>query len=593
MHIYFSLDAPIGWRVGHFQRLPVVSTSGRAIPLTGTFLLRLWTEAAGIIAQFANVRALASMGVRHAFRTDRVVTADATRSVPTLLIDFSSLLFGNSNGSNGDGGGSGDEEWNRWAKRALNVICQDASLDTGEVTLLVKGMLRRPEPTLNLASTGPDDAIAMDPDTGAFSFTIPVALGQPIIQRLRERLQRMERLLELMKVVRSFRLPCDSVTLGRIEVTYSAVPRLTAVVEFPGSRGADNTAPPITVDFAPGNPHIRIRKFLNAMLADKDGLANVLLYLAFTLPILLAFDEIEARSAKIPTTDPATSAMKNTASASASALISSSVSNHVATPTTVGAVASANQPMQRNTTHSANDHQPLPPDAAINTGLVILPHDVSWFRLEYERPQCTFDIRLRQWRDQVRWWVRVSLLSSSSSPSFSSTLFSAAPSSSSTPFSTPASTHNASTSPSSSSLIEPLRAFMRRGGPGWISLGNSIAADIRGAATVVRNLHALVRQHGVAVAVSAPPLPPPQPAPLTPPHRPLTAQQEQQQQQQQQQPRPALDRYPQQRAQLLKVQQQQQQQQQQRQQQHLQMHHPSPASHHPTPPSLPLPLPPQ
>ena len=160
------------------------------------------------------------------------------------------------------------------------------------------------------------------------------------------------------------------------------------------------TDAPMRISFDTGNPHLRIMDFLTTLLNVDGGLEQVALLLGITLPLLRALDAAEA-------------------------------------------------PRTGN-------------DAKQTETPVILSRSAEWFLIRYVTSKCRFDIRLRQRKDELKWFLR-----------------------------------DVSTSEERSSrppgLDRELRALWLDRGDGWFGMRTGIVASVDGVEDLVRRLDELVR----------------------------------------------------------------------------------------------------
>ena len=128
-------------------------------------------------------------------------------------------------------------------------------------------------------------SLAFHPTSSTVAFRLSTPIGQSSVPALLERLARIGRLIRFLDTLKRRALPCSHLSLSALTFTYAAA--LTATIRFETDR-------PMTIAFAPLNPHLRIQDFLAAMLAAKPGLEHVTYILQLTLPLLRAFATIEA-----------------------------------------------------------------------------------------------------------------------------------------------------------------------------------------------------------------------------------------------------------------------------------------------------------
>jgi mediator of RNA polymerase II transcription subunit 14 len=242
------------------------------IPVTGplnatyAFLGILERMAVAIITLYVHQVALAHKGVLHKLQPSKVANPKLT--IPDLYIRFSSLTK------------------EHWAVDVLKLSFQGLGAD-GLCKLVVLG--RTKEPMTQLGSTNmsaADNDVSFHPQSGSFAVRFTVAVGETIIEPLIEKLIRIERLIRLVAIIRRFLLPCLTVSLGRITFRYSQESTSTADVSFSGERE-------MKLHLPPNSPHLRIKRFLENEL-NTDGLERVIIALKVTLPLLIAFDKIEA-----------------------------------------------------------------------------------------------------------------------------------------------------------------------------------------------------------------------------------------------------------------------------------------------------------
>ncbi|KAI9832820.1 MAG: mediator complex subunit [Phylliscum demangeonii] len=277
------LEAPIGYLLGDFERIPTRSVAGKAIDPTYGFLSHLAKVAAGMISNYVNIRALSRLGIQHALHLDSSLLGH----LPTILIRFSSLTARSAL----------DRNARSWAKELLKVRCVRVSPESGQVIMMTEARLLQPIPHLDLVRDRVDDDIVFHPPSGSFAFQVATTVGDPFIPQLHERLTRIGRLISFLKVVSRFNLACETISLGRIVFIYAPERGYKADLRFAGGM-------PVDLKLPQGNPHLRIRDFLVKLLNDGDdrgSLEHVMLMLAVTLPLMQAFDDIERTQAEAGT----------------------------------------------------------------------------------------------------------------------------------------------------------------------------------------------------------------------------------------------------------------------------------------------------
>lgn len=262
-------EAPQQWTVSLNIPIPV----NGALDVTYGFLANLEKISASIITLHTITEDLTSRSVQHQLKPSK--TADTKLIIPDLYIRFSSLI-----------------PRANWGIDALRVTFQSLS-DSGACTLTVCG--RTAEAMTHLGVVGKDIAsadsdVSFHPQTGSYAIRFIVPVGESIIDPLIEKLSRIETLIKFVAVIRRFQLPCLHVSLGRIGFKYSNDAHSTAEVSF----GADdNNDTKMRLHLPPRSPHARIKHFLENSL-NTSGLEIVVMALTVTLPLLLAFTDLES-----------------------------------------------------------------------------------------------------------------------------------------------------------------------------------------------------------------------------------------------------------------------------------------------------------
>lgn len=256
-------EAKSHWSMSLAIRIPVTG------PLNATyaFLGVLERMAVAIITLYVHQVALAQKEVQHKLQPSKVANPKLT--IPDLYIRFSSLTK------------------EHWAVDVLKLSFQGLAVD-GHCKLVVLGRTKEPM-TQQLGSTNmsaADSDVSFHPQSGSFAVRFTVAVGETIVEPLVEKLIRIQRLIRLVAIIRKFLLPCLSVSLSRITFRYSREQTSTADVSFSGERE-------MKLHLPMHSPHLRIKRFLENTL-NIEGLERVIMALKVTLPLLTAFDSVEA-----------------------------------------------------------------------------------------------------------------------------------------------------------------------------------------------------------------------------------------------------------------------------------------------------------
>ena len=161
--------------------------------------------------------------------------------------------------------------------------------EDGSCTVIVMGRTKDPMTQLNSTDVSGDDAdVSFHPQSGSYAIHFTVKVGRPVIAALVEKLHRIQRLIRFVSIIRSFKLNCFHVTLGCVKFRYSDNPELSAEIGFTGEGNEE-----MKLILPKGSPHLRIQQLLQNHL-NNAGLDTVIKALHATLPLLMAFDKIEA-----------------------------------------------------------------------------------------------------------------------------------------------------------------------------------------------------------------------------------------------------------------------------------------------------------
>lgn len=245
----------------------------RTLDPTYDFLSNLAKVAGGMISSYVNARALSQARINYTIAKDSSSTENGAQ-FPALLIHFSSLLPHSSN-----------RRWRPWARDMLRVRYHSVSLTSGQITLVTEARLLHPTPQAELIKDRAEDDIVFQPQTGVFAFQVTTPIGESMIEKLRQRLIRIERLISFLTVIGKYNLTCESISLHRIVLIYSSEHHYKVDLSFTGDS-------PMTLTLSKGNPHLRIKDFLTRLLND-NGLETLTIALNITLPLMRVFDEIE------------------------------------------------------------------------------------------------------------------------------------------------------------------------------------------------------------------------------------------------------------------------------------------------------------
>lgn len=137
-----------------------------------------------------------------------------------------------------------------------------------------------------------DRDLVMNSD-GGLALKFLTAFGEPFVQQMQQRLQRVEKLERYLMALKKRHYNCTHVSLSRLDFTYGSAAEYGACLSF-GNDGTCLRLSPID-----SNPHQRIRVSLEKGMnrSDDEAFETLALYMGTTLPVLKAFDQLEAKSA--------------------------------------------------------------------------------------------------------------------------------------------------------------------------------------------------------------------------------------------------------------------------------------------------------
>ncbi|KAI9775723.1 MAG: mediator complex subunit [Geoglossum umbratile] len=411
--VFELLESSISFTFGEHFRVPIASASGKATNPSYEFFSRLEKAAAGIISYFVNSRYLSQSHVHHTLRPSSTAPSplDSGVRVPLFLVRFSSLMKQSFSGKK-----------TPWALDVLKVSYQGLDSD-GKVVIIVEAQMQRGRaaPQVKLVRDTIDKDVAFNPHWGLFALRTRAEVGEPVMQNVVERLKRIERLIQFVGVVQRSNLPCERVSLGRIVFSYSSTPPLRADVSFAGDR-------PMTISLDPGNPHLRIKDFLVDLLNSEGPSA----YKGF---------EGNALSDGVQS-----SGSGGNAERGGFYLVTKIM--HLSLPLllTIGEIENR---------HIAGE-------------IYIHHRSADWLQISYRKPTvCKIEIKLRQRRDEYRWYV-----------SLSKTRYALG--------------QPAEESEGTQAVTSALNQLFLDSGEGWMGLKTGISASRDGIADAVRKVDDLV-----------------------------------------------------------------------------------------------------
>jgi mediator of RNA polymerase II transcription subunit 14 len=303
------------------NHLEIPISASAPIP-TYNFLSTLGIFAAALVSHYANLKALHS---QHALYVLKSGKASSSILLPSVYLKLSELL---------PSGNKLKRTGKPWARDIVKLTFQgleslpratlphspdqqllpsstpaadvEVPKETREDYLITvtESRIVVPMPAkLSILKEKIDQDIAFHAESGTFACRMRSKVGESVIPALVERAIRIERLVEFVEVLHKHgkALRCDSISLGKIILSYGSPPGIAevedangvvplqykAVVDF----GA--VASTMTISFEKGNPHLLIADRLAKVLNGNESLEGVAQLLPLTLPALRALDAIE------------------------------------------------------------------------------------------------------------------------------------------------------------------------------------------------------------------------------------------------------------------------------------------------------------
>ena len=244
-------------------------------------------------------------------------------------------------------------------------------------------------------------------ENGNFSILLSTQFGKPIIDELKARLQDVDRLRLFTTTLHKRKLVLKSSSLQQVQFQYSK--DLTASVNF----GREDD---IQINFDADNPHNRIKQILSQIINEKAP---------FFLPVPADKNGLDRFCSALVVTRPVLQALTE---------IENAVAGNVRNP-----------------------------------GIHI--HHVGYYRITYENPMCSFDLRLRPKDDRVMWLLEDNDRKINDSKPYS---------------------ERHQNRKRLESLRSTLNAFFRQQRQGWFGIRTGIVATPSSVAEALRSLHETV-----------------------------------------------------------------------------------------------------
>ena len=374
-----------------------------ANPMNLRFFRKLETIAIAIVSLYTFSRQLKRLNVPHTIRrqhyrqkissakTGLPVPRQHQHTYPVMYIKASALMH--------------------QRKRKLSLVSDFLRLThqnyvirkDGKITYILTGVMKQAKRIRDILTHMRDHNVAFH-NSGGFAIFLSASFGAPFVDQLVDRLERIERLTDVVRTMTIWDLECRLISLGRIVIRYYG--GYYAELNFQQRRkdgeGGDadtddrEASPSIRVRFEAKNPHRRVQAFLASLLSGRESeVDDFACALSKTFPLLRAFNTIEngntVDARMISESSNAANSLPENTKSTAKALDDISVA----------ATSSARPSVPATSSSSKTPHL----HSILTSSPAIHARNFDWFRLSYANPRCTFDIRLRQAMEKVFWHI--------------------------------------------------------------------------------------------------------------------------------------------------------------------------------------------
>ncbi|KAL8738750.1 MAG: hypothetical protein Q9181_000505 [Wetmoreana brouardii] len=241
-------------------------------------LSRIERTAAGLISQFTDCRQMATQKIPH--RLVKPMRSRSCSEQSTLYIHIPKDQTPQLLKSEGPATVP-------WANQVVRLSFIGVDTDSSLVSHLVVARTDCAALRSQRLSSMTGGSVSFHPQSGAFAFRLINPVGQSTIPAILDRLTRVDRLVTYVMTLQSLKMKTPDLSLDHVEFTYANKPQdYRAKISFP------REAPP-RLFFNHGNPHLRIRDQLTAVLRTRDGISHVIPYLQLSLPLMRVLAAIE------------------------------------------------------------------------------------------------------------------------------------------------------------------------------------------------------------------------------------------------------------------------------------------------------------
>ena len=176
-----------------------------------------------------------------------------------------------------------------WCHELIKLTVVGLSRSRDSVLYTASGRLRKPIKAIGALVSSLDSSVSFHPTNGIFVFPVSTPVGQSSIDSLRDRLQRIKRLIQFLAVIEKHGFRCETISLNRLVFIY-CMTSSSQILNADINLAADAT---VGISFGKDSPHLRIQDLLTIMTNKVDGFERITRLLPITLPLLRAFDAIE------------------------------------------------------------------------------------------------------------------------------------------------------------------------------------------------------------------------------------------------------------------------------------------------------------
>ncbi|KAK6217710.1 Aromatic/aminoadipate aminotransferase 1 [Pestalotiopsis sp. IQ-011] len=299
------VNPPTGPRIAAHAHIPL--TIGSPV-LNDTFFASLTIFSAAAISNLTDMTTLHQRRIKYKTDHKMVFTLPPNMKFPTIQVRLSDILAGQPTEAVKSVTWAKDYVYIKF-KRIENSPRARKQIEHSEtqaqkqplLSVVVDARFQVADPAkFGLLMGNVEQDVAYNARLGVFALQLRADLGSTLIDDLASRIHAIERLVDCVDAVRrsTSDFKCDTITLGQVIFTYSDAIGRTAANSAEANlqrwkASLDLRSDRITMSLERGNPHLRVLDRFNNLINSSLGFGKLPQYLACTLPVLKALDQIE------------------------------------------------------------------------------------------------------------------------------------------------------------------------------------------------------------------------------------------------------------------------------------------------------------